>query len=176
MAQYEDLTILEKEALHHYIEYLNRWARTNATTAEDAYQLSVKDFFSDHWDETYRVSYSDLGWYALTVLSAGFGDDGGPANLYIWSNSPNTPVPGAKTGYISYILQEFDTMFSVVYNSQDEAAGKPKDDKDEWKELERLIRWALEHVPSDREGHDISEALRLSGAFAASVQRHLQDA
>lgn len=174
MAQYDDLTSLEKEALDHYIEYLNRWARSNATTAEEAFQLKTKDFFSEHWDETYRVSYSDLGWYALTVLSAGFGDDGGAANLYIWSNSPNTPVPGAK-GNISYILQEFDTMFAVVYNWEDDTAGKPKDDKAEWAELERLIRWALEYVPPQKERHEIADALKLTGAFAASVQKHLQD-
>jgi hypothetical protein len=173
MAQYDDLTALEKKALGLYIGHLNAWALNS--DGEAAHQLKPEDFFSQDWDETYRVSYIDTGWYCLTVLSAGTGDDGGPSNLYIWSNSPNTPVPGAEQ-HIAYIVQEFDTSFFPVYDSDKPEAGLPKDDKAEWAELERLIRWALDHVPSHKSDHRITDALKLSGAFAASVQTHLQDA
>ena len=44
----------------------------------------------------------------------------------------------------------------------------------DWELLEALIRAALEEIPPERQNHEIADALRLSGAFAAATQKHMR--
>lgn len=53
--------------------------------------------------------------------------------------------------------------------------GGDKMTTEEWAELERLCRKTLDTIPGSREQHEITEAVKLTGAFAASVQEHLRD-
>jgi hypothetical protein len=43
---------------------------------------------------------------------------------------------------------------------------------EDWAKLEDLCRRALEVIPLTKQKHEIADAVRLTGAFAASVQKH----
>jgi hypothetical protein len=42
----------------------------------------------------------------------------------------------------------------------------------EWAQLEHLCRRALDTIPEEKQDHPIADAIRTTGAFAASVQVH----
>jgi len=75
--------------------------------------------------------------------------------------------------WISWVLQEADTSWQFIWNDG-EYKSTPQD---HWKQLESMSRWAYgEAIKARSPEHDIPQALALSGAFAASVQKHMTEA
>lgn len=110
----EDLPKVEQKALEMYRQYANAWARD---AGDDAYQVAIENFFT--YDETYHIGYVDTGWYGIWVMSAGTGDDGGPAKLTVWSPAPGYPTYTQDDPYIQAIVHDFDTMVGQIYDAEE---------------------------------------------------------
>lgn len=110
----EDLPKVEQVALEMYRQFCNAWAQDGFS---DGYQVSMDEFFT--YDETYHRGEIDCGWYTLYIMSAGTGDDGGPANLFIWTPTEGLPGGDPENPHIEAIAQEFDTMVGFIYNHEE---------------------------------------------------------
>jgi len=107
---YHKLLPIEEKALDLYMEWLNAWAAKHDGAA--AWTVYRDQFFSEHWTETCHMADLSVGYHHLYIMSAGTGDEGGPATLYIWGSEDDDKGP-----LISSIVQEFDSYYQEIYNA-----------------------------------------------------------
>lgn len=104
-----------KEALNIYIEWLNQ-----PNGDDGQYNVEFEDFFrytgtnekGTFWEQHYETSGivdSKFADHRFICISAGTADDGGAAYLYI------TVDESYRGQSVVSIVQEFDTMHSLVY-------------------------------------------------------------
>lgn len=103
--------------LEKYIEWQNFGNGKYWNTYGVDIVWTIDEFFSDDWEETFVIGNVESGSCRVVVLSAGTGDDGGPATLIGYFSRV------FKDEELLSLCQEFDLGFHQIYG-QEYGSGK----------------------------------------------------
>ena len=112
--QYDMLSPGEKKMLHMWINFIN----THHQDQRDEWIAKPDDFFSTEWRETFSIATVEVGWHNIVTMSAGTGDDGGPAILTAWIVAPGYPGGDDNDPLIAALAYDFDATVTVPYTSE----------------------------------------------------------
>lgn len=108
------------EATTIYCRWLNQYIEDDPHTHGD-FRYGPAHFLDPTTNKYANVSFATIKDEENYVFNESYfelsmddGDDGGPSKLYVYADRDN------ETYTIKFILQEFDTMFSPVYNGDPE--------------------------------------------------------
>jgi hypothetical protein len=121
--QFDMLSAAEKKMLRMWVDYMNAWFQADGI---GDIRVTLDDFFSTEWRETFSIATVETGWHNLVTMSAGYGDDGGPSILTAWVIAPGYPGSDDDDPRISALAQDFDTMPTMVYTAEDGWAHWPE--------------------------------------------------
>jgi len=120
--QYNLLSEPEKKILNMWIDFTNAWIQADNIVES----VTLDDFFSTEWRETFSIAKVETGWHNIITMSAGTGDDGGPVILTAWVVAPGYPGGDDADPHIDALAYDFDTTCTMIYTAQDGWSHWPK--------------------------------------------------